>query len=69
MYSNNNKPIEVVSLNGNELNTNMLSNMSELFGALTTIPSKDIDLNSYIATIIGSIDKKIDFGNDLSLQS
>ena len=45
----------------------MLSNTSELFGALTTIPSKDIDLNSYIAAIIGSIDKKIDFGNDLSL--
>ena len=41
--------------------------MSESFGTFTTIPSTDDESNSYIPTTIATLDKKNDFGYDLSI--
>ena len=61
------KPIDILSLNDYELNKNILSNMSESFGTFTTIPSTANESKSYIATTIATLDKKNDFGYDLSI--
>ena len=61
------KPIDILSLNDYQLNKNILSNMSESFGTFTTIPSTDNESNSYIPTTIATLDKKNDFGYDLSI--
>ena len=41
--------------------------MSESFGTFTSIPSTANESNSYIATTIATLDKKNDFGYDLSI--
>ena len=61
------KPIDILSLNDYELNKNILSNMSESFGTFTTIPSTANESKSYIGTTIATLDKKNDFGYDLSI--
>ena len=61
------KPLDILSLNDYELNKNILSNMSESFGTFTTIPSTANESNSYIATTIATLEKKNDFGYDLSI--